>query len=81
MIEILFFTVFSAKQPSNPPPQPPPDRIEAVLPKELEFVTVKEDKLLKDLEADEQKNPQMRSKTVQIPRAKRQVNRRGNRNH
>lgn len=36
MIELFVIAFFAVKQPSNPPPIPPPERIEAVIPNEIE---------------------------------------------
>ena len=78
MIEILFMAVVATKQPSNPSPPPPPERIVAVVPKELELVTVKKERKLKEGK-ENVANPFAR-KMAKIPQAKRQLNRRGVRN-
>lgn len=79
MIEILFLC-FTAKQPSNPPPPPLPDRIVAIVPKEIELVNEKDEKILKEI-AESEKPSYLAKKMDKIPRAKRRFTRRGTRNH
>ena len=80
MIEILFMAIVATKQPSSPPPPTPPERIVAVIPRELELVTVKKERKLKEGKENVASPSPLMRKMAKILQAKRQLNRRGVRN-
>lgn len=79
MIELLFILI-TAKQPSCPPPTPLPEKIVAIIPKELGNVKI-ENETLSTGKDGEKKSSKKKLQKFSFPRAKKTIYRRGIRNH
>lgn len=80
MLAILIVLGLSAQQPSNPSPPSPHEKIVAILPKEIEIVDERAERLLKKLKNNWSVGSGNQKSQTTID-AKRQYKRRGLRNH
>lgn len=80
MLSTLIILGLSAQQPSDPPPPPLPEKVVAVLPKEIELIAEKDDSLQK-LFPNGKQTKLSTSRLSDLCSRRTPIKRRGQRNH